>query len=464
MKSIKILILITLCAFVITGCISPEMRSARIAINENDWERALISLDQELARNPGNAEAYWRKGQCYMKLNDYKMMSTYFDSSLAASEAFKDTIVYYRQRLVKRYIDKSSTAYDLAMILQHESAEAVAAALYESIDDQMEAIKEQEDAPILQLKSFLTMLETLKEQFEAMGWTEEVLRLESIIEEFKEVKKRFETRKEGGIEIGFRLLTEKNLTDAFKDKFEAGNMKEAVDAFYSQLKVNLDTSIIVDPNNGNIYAQAAFWSFKLKKYDEALKYSSGAIDLGDEKLLMPMYEIQMLTYLNQGDHEETIEWAQKIMKQINLDDPEGEDNYLRAFDAITISADSLNNMELALDVTKEAVTKFPDNMRLKKNLAILYARLKDYDSARRVYETVLTVNPNDFDANLTISSILFNDQRWAEAIPYLEKSYEGEPENIKIVTMLMACYFNSDQDDKGQEMREKLEEMRATED
>ncbi|MFN3821441.1 MAG: hypothetical protein ACK4OO_03830, partial [bacterium] len=68
---------------IMAGCISPELRSARISIQEKDWERALSQLELERQRVTPSAEVYYLMGYCYENLNRLDLMSAYYDSSLA---------------------------------------------------------------------------------------------------------------------------------------------------------------------------------------------------------------------------------------------------------------------------------------------------------------------------------------------------------------------------------------------
>lgn len=109
--NIGIIILFTI-TIIMIGCISPELRTARIAINEEDWNRALKALNEEIARMPTNDEAYYLKGYAYQKLNDWARMSEAYDQSLELSTRFKDKIDDDRLRLVARYDNMGVDAYN----------------------------------------------------------------------------------------------------------------------------------------------------------------------------------------------------------------------------------------------------------------------------------------------------------------------------------------------------------------
>lgn len=96
----------------IAGCISPELRTARIALNERDWNRAMNSLDAELARMPGSPEPLFLKGTIYEQMGEWREMSLSYDACLKASDQFASQIQDNRKRLVARFLKGSLEASD----------------------------------------------------------------------------------------------------------------------------------------------------------------------------------------------------------------------------------------------------------------------------------------------------------------------------------------------------------------
>ena len=367
MKSSKLIIVLILAAFVLAGCRSPEMRSAGIAMNEKDWQRAIRNLNEELARNPGNPEAYYSMGLCYEKLNDWKNMATYYDSSLAVSDLFKEQIANNRKKRVSQFFNRGIDELD----------SAVWARAQDSLD--AEALK----------------------------------------------------------------------------KFDEERYKKAL-AF-------IDTAIMIDPVNIEIYSRAALIAYDGKQLDDARRLSMKAIELkGEGKPDISMREVQMLAYRLENNHEETVKWALEIMDLIDF---ETDDTtiYLRAVDCILEAAEALNKHDLGLEVTQRALKRLPENMALRENLAVIYVRLEDFEQAKKVYEEMLQKDPDDYNANFEIGRILYNSKNLKEAIPYLEKAFGQQPDNIKVVRMLMAIYYNTDQEQKGMEMKNRMDELQGGE-
>ncbi len=346
MKTLRLSITLVIAIFLIAGCISPEMRTARIAINETDWERALSALDAELARTSGSAEAFYLKGHCYEKLSDWERMSLYYDSSLTVSNQFETKIHDSRLRLVSRYYNRSSAAYDSS---------------------------------------------------------------------------RFE-----------------------------------------QALVELDTAIIIDPHDPLLYRQAAITAYYGDLFDVAAGYAMKSIELEkDGEKNLSVREVMLAISRSREEHNETIRWAQELMSEI--DPTEDIDSYLRAYDALVAAYMSLGENDKAQEVTKEAINLFPDQIELKMNLALLMIKRKNYDAASGIYYEVLAMDQDNFDANLNIGTILVNEDRWEEAIPYLERAHRTDPQNLITVQNLMAAYYNSEQYEKGEEMKNKLDALTGEE-
>jgi len=365
MKLSNLIIVTLVVVFIIAGCISPELRTARIAVNEKDWNRALKALDSELQRDPNSAEAYFLRGYCYEQLENWEMMSENYDNSLELSEQFLDKIRKNRQRLMRRFIQRGLDTLDV---------------------------------------------------------------------------KKWDS-------------TQVDLAD------DPDALAEADRARHAYALANIDTAIMIIKNSLDIYARAALWAYDGGFYDKALEYSAKALELEKEDTPeITMREIQMLVSRDRREYETTVKWAKELMQLIDFS-RDDISSYLRAVDVITEAADTLKNDTLALETIKDALAKLPDNMLLRKNLARIYVRMDMLEKSREVYQEILGKDPEDYQANLDLGIILYNNRNYEDAIPYLLKIHEQEPENIKVIKMLMGCYFNTDQEEKGQEMQDKLKEL-----
>ncbi|XP_032465702.1 aspartyl/asparaginyl beta-hydroxylase isoform X3 [Phocoena sinus] len=88
----------------------------------------------------------------------------------------------------------------------------------------------------------------------------------------------------------------------------------------------------------------------------------------------------------------------------------------------------LGHMRGSLLTLQKLVQLFPDDTSLKNDLGVGYLLMGDNDSAKKVYEEVLNVAPNDGFAKVHYGFILKAQNKIAESIPYLKEGIEsGDP-------------------------------------
>ncbi|XP_027630099.1 aspartyl/asparaginyl beta-hydroxylase isoform X3 [Tupaia chinensis] len=88
----------------------------------------------------------------------------------------------------------------------------------------------------------------------------------------------------------------------------------------------------------------------------------------------------------------------------------------------------LGHMRGSLLTLQKLVQLFPSDTSLKNDLGVGYLLIGDNDNAKKVYEEVLNVTPNDGFAKVHYGFILKAQNRIAESIPYLKEGIEsGEP-------------------------------------
>ncbi|XP_041512941.1 aspartyl/asparaginyl beta-hydroxylase isoform X3 [Microtus oregoni] len=88
----------------------------------------------------------------------------------------------------------------------------------------------------------------------------------------------------------------------------------------------------------------------------------------------------------------------------------------------------LGHMRGSLLTLQRLVQLFPSDTALKNDLGVGYLLMGDNDSAKKVYEEVLNVTPNDGFAKVHYGFILKAQNKIAESIPYLKEGIEsGDP-------------------------------------
>ena len=138
-----LLIALTITAF---ECSSTELTSAKLYIQQKNYDKALEVLNEEVAKNPKSDEGYYLLGMVYGEKGEYDNMVNAYDSSLAISKQFSkdinDSKVYYWANLFNKGVvfyqngnktqnpdsakilyDKSSNAFENAIKIEPDSAD-----------------------------------------------------------------------------------------------------------------------------------------------------------------------------------------------------------------------------------------------------------------------------------------------------------------------------------------------------
>ena len=149
MKNSKLLVLgmlFTGIMFLGFQCASTELTSAKLYIQQKNWDKAIETLNTEVAKNPQSDEGYFLLGTVYSELENVDKMVESFDKSLAISNKYQKNIEEYRafqwannfnrgvslfQRgnkttdkdSSKMFYDMAIDAYNKAIVLEPDSGE-----------------------------------------------------------------------------------------------------------------------------------------------------------------------------------------------------------------------------------------------------------------------------------------------------------------------------------------------------
>ena len=77
-------------------CSSTELNSARLYIQQKNWDKAIEVLKEDVKKNPQSDEGYYLLGTVYSELNKTEEMIEAFNKSLAISNKFADKISEYK--------------------------------------------------------------------------------------------------------------------------------------------------------------------------------------------------------------------------------------------------------------------------------------------------------------------------------------------------------------------------------
>lgn len=149
MKNSKLFI----AAFLVMGmifmgyqCGSTEITSAKLYIQQKNWDKAVEVLQKEISKNPKSDEGYYLLGYVYGEKDDFQNMVEAYDKSLEISKTFEKNIsdskkyfwaqsfnkgvgLYQRgnkatnQDSAKIFYDKSIDEFNSAILLEPDSAD-----------------------------------------------------------------------------------------------------------------------------------------------------------------------------------------------------------------------------------------------------------------------------------------------------------------------------------------------------
>lgn len=137
------------------ACQTKEVTSAKVYMQENDYDKAIEQLQKAVAANPQNAEAYYLLGRAYGVKERYAEMADAFNSSLAISEKFATEIGQERDKywfmtfnkgvelFNQQNIEEAKSAFEMAAVIKPDNTDAYrnAALCYERLGNYEKAVE-----------------------------------------------------------------------------------------------------------------------------------------------------------------------------------------------------------------------------------------------------------------------------------------------------------------------------------
>ena len=146
-----------------------------------------------------------------------------------------------------------------------------------------------------------------------------------------------------------------------------------------------------------------------------------------------------------------------------------------------------NRAEEALEYLKIAQEDDPTNLSFIFAEATLYDKMGETDKALETYQRCIDIDPDYFNAYYNIGVMYYNkavemykeadkittpkeygeaqdaaDEVLKEALPWMEKANEIEPDEVSTLETLKTLYYRMGMNDKYEEVKAKLETMPAT--
>lgn len=141
------------------------------------------------------------------------------------------------------------------------------------------------------------------------------------------------------------------------------------------------------------------------------------------------------------------------------------------------------------EVMKEVVQMDPENPSLYYNLGVASEQLGDKDSAKEYYKKAIELDPEMVNAYINIAALTLSEERaiveemnklgnsradnkkyqelnekkkqyYKEALPYLEKAVELDPDNIDALQTQLNIYYQLGKNEEAKKLQEKINSMR----
>lgn len=330
-KIILVFALFGLLAFSLTGCQSTYVTSAKIYLQQNDFDNAQEQLNMGLQENPNDAQAHFLLGKIYSHQKEYMKMLSEFDAAQKLNPKYDAEIVSIKD---KHALDLYNSAVEK----------------YNSQD---------QDGAIADLKLVTVFTPNDIEAWSLLG--KSYLRKEQTEDAFSSLEKAIE------LDPQFERLDERVF---FMEIYY--NQKEYEEALNLAMKI-----LRKDEGNKDAIKVAAFCYNQLGQNERALEYYKEVIkDQPDDPDLifnfgllyegMEMYDEAIVQYkkayeLNPGDFEAILQCAQLY---------------------IEIKEDYLN----AIDCYKKAIEIEPENANIWNNLGIAQLRAGEQTEDAKLIE------------------------------------------------------------------------------
>jgi tetratricopeptide (TPR) repeat protein len=135
--------------------------------------------------------------------------------------------------------------------------------------------------------------------------------------------------------------------------------------------------------------------------------------------------------------------------------------FTRAWIELAVTYLSSGKSDSALDSLREAIRSDPEQLLPHKAYAFLLSGLRQPEAATDAWRETLKVAPEDRDANSGMGQSLLDQQRYAEAIPYLEAASKTDAPTGTLNGLGWA-YLKTGQIEKGTAILDKIADANPT--
>lgn len=303
-KSKYVIVLAIMAAFSFFGyqCSSTEMTSAKLYIQQKNYDKAIESINKEIQKNPNSDEGYYFLGTIYHEKQNYKEMANAFNKSLAISNRFAGDISKFRKDAYATMVNRGATAYKNAYNASqgNKPQDSIKGYLEKAAFNFNEALTIQPDSVVLYknlllVHSLLNDVEKLEDQAKEYFKKEKTstsyqfygsvlyAKAKKELDKFKETKNPYDSvaamntyneiipvLKEGFFKYPDNAEILSSLSSSYSD---ANRLSEAVSVFEESVKQN--------PKNEKYRFNYGTLLLNSNKYEEAIKQFEEALKINE---------------------------------------------------------------------------------------------------------------------------------------------------------------------------------------
>jgi len=365
--------------FATTGfqCGSAETTSAKLYMQQKQWDKAEASLLKEVTKNDQNGEAWFLLGQVRLEMKKYNEMNEAYTKSLAVSEEHKADIMrnrlavwammynegvglYNKGRDTAAYYDKAIDRFSTAIAMEPDSSSTyyVRSLAYYAKQDLAPAAKDLETA------------------LAASPKFEDAARLLGQIH-YNQAMERLQAKDEAGSNALFLKATGSFEKAYNANPSNADNITNLIDVYErtknSEKALALTKSAVEkDPNNKIFRYAYGVFQLKQEKYPEAIEQFTKAIQI-DPGYIDAVYNLGV-AHLNWGvSMKAEADKKAEAERAKNKKDVKEDMSYKEKF-------------KEALPFLEKAAETRLDDLALWQQLGKLYANLNMVEKSKAAFE------------------------------------------------------------------------------
>lgn len=380
-----VLVLLAGLAFVGFQCSSTEMTSAKLYIQQKNYDKALDVLQKEVAKNPKSAEGYYYLGYVYGEKDDYGKMIEAFDKSLSISNEYKSQIEDQEKYFWANLFNRGVSYYQKGVNTTNKDSSKI---FFDKSINMFEYASQLEPDSADTYKNLAFVYMGAGENDKAIDPLQKLIKLEHSLDGYKYLGEIYYNQ---GIILKNQFTTSHSTEDSLKS---------------------------------------------IEKFNEAIQV------LQEGRKYYPDNPDLLLTLSN---------------------------SYINA-----------DKVDVALDIFKEGVEKDPNNKYYRYNYGVLLLGENNYEGAVEQFKKAIEIDPEYQNAiyNLAVTYVKWGTainkmaedkgemdnteyrEKYQQALPYLEKSVELQPDQAATWELLGKVYTVLDMKDDAQNAFNKADELR----